>query len=108
MERLYNVKPNIQERILIRRSNGLSHVSEQDFGFSLVLYNSKWQFEISCLTSNSKVYDYVDIPDELWKHDPYESLRNLVLKEAKLDTYIRGRGNCVEWDKLEKLFDSKK
>jgi len=107
MERLYTVKPKIQERILIRESTGLSHVGEQDFGFSMVLHNNKWQFEIACLTSNRKVYDYVDIPDELWELDPYESLRKLVLKEAKLDTYIRGRGSCVEWEKLEKLFKSK-
>lgn len=112
MQRLFTEKANIQKRILIRRLYPPAHSGEVEFGFSLVLCNNKWQFEIAFESAtnppNNKGFDYIDIPDEVWSQSPYEGLRNLVLKETRLDTYIKGRESCLEWEKLEQLFESKK
>ncbi len=110
MQRLLSVKHNIQERILIRELYPPSHAGEREFGFSLVFCENKWQFEIAFFaatnSANCKGFDYIDIPDDIWVQNPYEALRNLVLKEAGFDTYFKGRGSCVEWEKLESLFES--
>ena len=110
MQRLLSVKQNIQKRILIRKLYPPSHAGECEFGFSLVFCENKWQFEIAFYaatnSANNKGFDYIDIPDDMWVQNPYEALRDLVLKEARLDTYIEGRGSCIEWEKLENLFES--
>lgn len=112
MQRLLSVKSNIQKRILIRKLDPPSHVGEIEFGFSLVFCENKWQFEIAfhgaTNSPNNKGFDYIDIPDELWAQSPYEALRNLVINETRLDTGIKDRGSCIEWEKLEQLFESKK
>ena len=112
MQRLFSVKTNIQKRIIIRKLDPPSHAGEIEFGFSLVFCNNKWQFEIAFYgatnSPSNKGFDYIDIPDEMWAQSPYEGLRNLVLKETRLDTYIKGRESCLEWEKLEQLFESKK
>ena len=111
MERLSTVKPDIQERILIRKLDRPSHAGEIEFGFSLV-FCGKWQLEIAyCanMTSGSlRGFDYIDLPDDVWNQPPYKALRALVKKETRLDPCLEGRSSCAEWEKLEKLFESKR
>ena len=111
MERLSAVKTDIQERILIRELDPPSHAGEVEFGFSLV-FCGKWQFEIAYWanwTSGShQGFDYIDLPDDVWNQPPYKALRDLVKKETRWDPYLEGRSSCIEWEKLEKLFESKR
>ena len=109
MERLSTVKPDIQERILIRKLDRPSHAGEIEFGFSLV-FCGKWQLEIAYwanTTSGSNCgFDYIDLPDAVWNQPPYKALRDLVKMETRMDPYLEGRDSCAEGEKLEKLFES--
>jgi hypothetical protein len=112
MERYTTVKPTIQERILIRKLDPPSHAGEVEFGFCLVFDGRIWQFELAwnaaSNASPSSGFDYIDIPASVWVKPPYEALRELVRGECSLDTYLKSRKDCVEWEKLERLFDEKR
>ena len=111
MERLSTVKTDIQERILIRKLDQPSHAGEIEFGFSLV-FCGKWQLEIAYwanTTSGSlRGFDYIDLPDDVWNESPCKALRDLVKNETRMDPYLEDRSSCIEWEKLEKLFESKR